>query len=108
VSQSIPVPFCFLGPSWRHILKQSWKAMVIKHLLIFRAFRIRNPSVYLYVSIKHILTSWTSFMIIPNSIRMMYNPHRRSPVISSMSGVNLDRRMLYKMWYVVDNNGIPQ
>jgi hypothetical protein len=36
---SIPIPLCSLGPSWWHTLKQSWKTMVTKHILVSDHFK---------------------------------------------------------------------
>jgi len=53
--------------------------MAIEHLLVSKPFLVGNMSdkflptrALLYISVRHIFISLTSFMGIPNSIRMLY------------------------------------
>jgi hypothetical protein len=76
VSNLISVPRNFPHPSQWHILKQIWKAVVLKHPLVLDRKRIRqNFPIWnlLQVSSKHILTNLTSLMGTPNSLKMLYS-----------------------------------
>jgi hypothetical protein len=46
VFHSIPVLPHFLGPSWWHILKQSWKVMAIKHLLVLDHSEYKRQQIF--------------------------------------------------------------
>jgi hypothetical protein len=80
VFHSLRVPFCFLGFSWWPVLNWSWKAVVIEFLLVSDPSEeeMHQKDDYLYslhcgVSFKHTLIGQSSFIYIPNWVRLLYN-----------------------------------